>query len=221
MTPRAPSVCRVGAREEEEHAGMGPVRDPLLRAGDPPAVLRRLGASPQRRCVGARAPVPSARRRRGLAAGKRRDEAALLLVGAEGENRKRRGARVNRNRDADAGVGSRELLEHEDVREEVGPRSPYSSGTHTPIRPRSASRVNSSRGNRCSRSHSAACGSISASANSRVSAWISRCSGASAKFISRKMLRVFRDLKVHATSRCGSGGHSPPPPNPSGAAPRQ
>ena len=57
------------------------------------------------------------------------------------------------------------------------PAPPYSSGTHVPISPSSASFANTSRGKRCSRSHAAACGSISCRANSRASAWISRCSG--------------------------------------------
>ena len=56
------------------------------------------------------------------------------------------------------------------------PAPPRSSGTQTPMSPSSAKRSYSSRGKRCSRSHSAACGSISASANSRVSVLISRCS---------------------------------------------
>ena len=61
------------------------------------------------------------------------------------------------------------------------PAPPYSSGTQTPISPSSASFVKSSRGKRCSRSHSAACGSICSRAKSRASAWISRCSGVSWK----------------------------------------
>ena len=56
------------------------------------------------------------------------------------------------------------------------PAPPSSSGTQTPIRPSSPSFAKSSRGKRCSRSQSAACGAISVSATSRASAWISRCS---------------------------------------------
>ena len=55
-----------------------------------------------------------------LAARERWDEARLLLGRAEGEQRERDGARMNRHRDADACVGTRELLEDEDVRNEVG-----------------------------------------------------------------------------------------------------
>ena len=57
------------------------------------------------------------------------------------------------------------------------PAPPYSSGTHTPISPTSASLEKTSCGKRCSRSQSAAWGAISASASSRASAWISCCSG--------------------------------------------
>ena len=46
---------------------------------------------------------------------------------------------MHRNGHPHARVGPRELLEDEDVREEVGPAPPYSSGTHTPISPSSAS----------------------------------------------------------------------------------
>ena len=55
-----------------------------------------------------------------LAARERRHEARPLLVGAVGEQRQRHRARVHRDGDADARVRARELLEHEDVREEVG-----------------------------------------------------------------------------------------------------
>ena len=54
-----------------------------------------------------------------LAARERRHEPRALLVAAEGEQRQRAGRGVHRDRDADAGVRARELLEHEHVREEV------------------------------------------------------------------------------------------------------
>ena len=63
------------------------------------------------------------------------------------------------------------------------PAPPYSSGMQTPMKPSSASLPNSSRGKPCPRSHSAAFGSISACANSRASAWISRWSAESSKSI--------------------------------------
>src|SRR6185437_13777571 len=56
------------------------------------------------------------------------------------------------------------------------PAPPYSSGTHAPIRPIPASFPKSSRGKWWSRSQVDAFGSISARANSRVTAWISRWS---------------------------------------------
>ena len=58
-----------------------------------------------------------------LAARERRHEARALLVGAELEDRQRARGRVHRDRDADAGIRARELLEHQDVREEVGARA--------------------------------------------------------------------------------------------------
>ena len=65
------------------------------------------------------------------------------------------------------------------------PAPPYSSGTQTPINPTCASLAKTSCGKRCSRSQSAACGAISASATSRASAWISCCSAVRSKFIVR------------------------------------
>ena len=56
------------------------------------------------------------------------------------------------------------------------PAPPSSSGTQTPIRPSSPSFVKTRAGKVWSRSQAAACGAISASANSRASAWIARCS---------------------------------------------
>ena len=58
-----------------------------------------------------------------LAARERRNEASALLVGPERENRQRDRARVHRDRHPHAGVGARELLQHEDVREKVGARA--------------------------------------------------------------------------------------------------
>ena len=52
-----------------------------------------------------------------------RHEARALLLGAEGQDRQRRGARVHGDCHADPRVGARELLEHEDVREEVRART--------------------------------------------------------------------------------------------------
>ena len=119
---RASPPRLVGAREEQERAGERAVGDPLLRAGDVPAVRRPLGLRDQRARVGARAGLGQRERADRLAARERRHEARALLLGAEGEQRQRAGGRVHRDRDADARVGTRELLEREDVREEVRPR---------------------------------------------------------------------------------------------------
>ena len=127
-----------------------------------------------------------------LAPRERRHEARPLLLGAEREQRQRRRARVHRDRHADARVGARELLEHEDVRQEVG------AGAAVLLRAR---RRPSGRARRASRRRPAgsgardpspaACGSISCRAKSRVSPWISFCSG--------------DELEVHARTIVGAG----------------
>src|SRR5919204_4597638 len=92
---------------------------------------------------------------------------------------------------------------------------PYSSGMQTPISPSSASSGKSSRGKRCSRSQSPACGSIFSFATSRASAWISRCSSESPKSIGGHYSRgVVRSLAAAACilallAGCGSGGAPP------------
>ena len=134
-------------------------------------------ARPQRARVGARLGLGQRERADQLAARERRHEAGALLVGAEGEDRERDGARVHGHRHPDAGVGARELLEHEDVREEVGARPAVLLGdadAHQPELGELAEelfrevvlavplgRVRLDLGR----------------ANSRASAWISRCSG--------------------------------------------
>ena len=99
---------------------MAAVRDPLLRAAQPPAVAVGYSRRPQRAGIRSRVglgeregPDRAARREAG-------NETLPLLVAAEREDRERHGARVHRDRDADSCVRSRELLEHEDVGEEVG-----------------------------------------------------------------------------------------------------
>ena len=57
------------------------------------------------------------------------------------------------------------------------PAPPSSSGTQTPSSPSSPSFATTSRGSGARGPTAAACGTISASANSRASAWIARCSG--------------------------------------------
>src|SRR5262245_30002008 len=80
------------------------------------------------------------------------------------------------------------------------PAPPYSSGMQTPIRPSSASFPNSSRGKPCSRSHCDAFGSISACANSRASAWISRWSAESSNCIGG---RVYGAKFAYSRARFG------------------
>ena len=112
---------RIGAGEEEERAGVLRRRDELLRAGDPPAAVlaRRRGA--QGAGVGSRLGLGQREGADQLAARERRHEARPLLLGAEAEQRQRHRARVDGDRHADARVAARELLDHEHVREEVGP----------------------------------------------------------------------------------------------------
>ena len=110
---------RIGAREEEECAGVLGGRDELLRAGDPPAAVlaRRRGA--QGAGVGSRLGLGQREGADQLAARERRHEARALLVGTEAQQRQRHGARVDGDRDADTRVAARQLLDHEHVGEEV------------------------------------------------------------------------------------------------------
>ena len=77
------------------------------------AVRSEAASEPASGSVSANAPIFSPR-------ASERHEPRSLLVGAEGEDRQRDGARVHRDRDADPRVAPRQLLEHEDVRDEVG-----------------------------------------------------------------------------------------------------
>ncbi len=58
-----------------------------------------------------------------LAARERRHEPGALLLRPETQERQRHRARVDGDGHADARVAARELLEHEDVRDEVGARA--------------------------------------------------------------------------------------------------
>ena len=95
------------------------------------------------------------------------------------------------------------------------PAPPYSSGTQTPISPSSAERGRAAPAeSRASRSHAAACGSISASANSRASAWISRCSGRQLEVHGGQTIRmrlVAILLAVAVLTACG--GHKTASPS--------
>ena len=118
-----PRRVGVGAGEEQERRGVLAVRDPLLGAGDRPAVAVLLGLRAKRAGIGAGFGLGQREGADALATRERRDEARPLLVGAESEDRERASARVHRDRDANAGVGTRELLEHENVGQEVGARA--------------------------------------------------------------------------------------------------
>ena len=166
---------RIGTREEDERPGARAVRDPLLRAVEHPAVAVRLRGRPQRAGVGA-----------GARLGER--ERSELLTARERWHERERAARRCRKRGSGSVVAlvctatvtptpasARESSSSTRTYErKSAPAPPYSSGTHTPMSPSSASFGKSSSGKRCSRSQSAAFGTISASANSRVSAWIAR-----------------------------------------------
>ncbi len=99
-----PGRVGVGTGEQDERARVATVRDPLLRAGDAPAVPVRLRARAQGAGVGAGLRLREGERADRLPSRERRHEARPLLVAAEAQDRERRGARVHRDRDADARV---------------------------------------------------------------------------------------------------------------------
>ena len=88
---------------------------PVIR---PSATRLRIApaSDPEPDSVSANAPISSPGRQR-------RHQPLDLLGRAVGEQRQRARARVHGDGHADAGVGARELLEHEHVGEEVGPRA--------------------------------------------------------------------------------------------------
>ena len=93
---------------------------PVIRQPSPLGVGRASAATPASEpasgSVSANAPISSPR----ASGGTKRARCSSV---PKREQRQRRRARVHRDRHADAGVGARELLEHEDVREEVGARA--------------------------------------------------------------------------------------------------
>ena len=122
-TPRAPAVAG-SVRAKRRNV---PARDPFVihcfEPVDPPAVAVRLGRRPQRARVRPRSGLGERERADLLPSGERRHEACALLLGPEAQDRERRRARVHGDRDPHARVRPRELLEHEDVREEVRARA--------------------------------------------------------------------------------------------------
>src|SRR3954447_8502780 len=102
------------AREDEERGGVRAVRAPLLGAADAPAGRPRAHG----RRVRARAGLGQRERADLLAGGQRMDVRRAVF-----EQRQRARAGVDGDGDADARVGARELLQHEDVAQEVRPRT--------------------------------------------------------------------------------------------------
>ena len=102
---------------------MAPVRDPLLGAAQSPAVAVRHRPGAERAGIGPRARLRECERAEHPSRRELRHEPPSLLLGAEREDRERRGARVHGHGDADARVGARQLFEHEDVRDEIRARS--------------------------------------------------------------------------------------------------
>ena len=102
---------------------MAPVRDPLLGAAQSPAVAVRHRPGAERAGIGPGARLRECERAEHPSRRELRHEPPSLLLGAEREDRERRGARVHGHGDADARVGARQLFEHEDVRDEIRARS--------------------------------------------------------------------------------------------------
>ena len=115
---------RVGAGEDEERAGVAAVRDPLLRAAQPPAVAVRdrsaCGASPRP----SRRRARSARRRRARGPDARSGTKRCCCSAVPWARIGRVAALVcTATVTPTPGVGARELLEHEHVGEEVRARA--------------------------------------------------------------------------------------------------
>ena len=119
------------ARKDDERRGEGAVRDPLLGARD--AVVH--GARAHRPRVGARAGLGQRERGQLLPARQHGDVLGDLRLAAVVEDRQRARAGVDGDRHADACVGSRKLLQHEHVGQEVRARTAVLLGhadTHQP-----------------------------------------------------------------------------------------
>ena len=112
----------------------------------------------------------------------------LLLVGAEGQDRVDAEPDGGLERDAHRLVDAADLLDREAEAGEVAVLAaapPYSSGAVSPNSPSSPIFCTTSTGKWWSRSHCAACGAISASANSRTVRRNSSCSRDSSKLMGR------------------------------------
>ena len=120
-TPRAPGVSgSVRAKRRNVPAASAVEMNCFAPAMcHPPS--SRVGGRAQCAGVGSRLGLGQREGADQLAARQRRHEARPLLLGPEAEQRQGHGARVHGDRDADTRVAARELLDHEHVREEVGP----------------------------------------------------------------------------------------------------
>ena len=172
---------RIGAGEDEERAGVGAVRDPLLRARDVPAAGDALGARDERAGVrpgaglGQREGAEHARR--APAAARSRSRCSSVPNASSGSVAADVWTATVTPTPASARESSSSTRAYETKSAPAPPEASGNAHAHQPELRRASRRRRS--GNRCSRSQSAAYGSISARANSRVSAWISRCSGLS------------------------------------------
>ena len=123
LTPRAPGVSGSVRAKSRNVPACSAVEMhcfvPVMRQPSPFAlggVRSEPASEPASASVSANAPISSPR----ASGGTNRDRCSSV---PKREDRQRHGARVHADRHPDARVGARELLEHEDVREEVRARA--------------------------------------------------------------------------------------------------
>ena len=107
----------VGARPHDRDIGDAAVRDPLLGAVQHPVVPVAARAGAHRRGVRPEIRLRETEAANHPAAGQPRDEAVLLLLRAEGEDRVHDQGALHRDHAADAGIAALQLLHHEPVRD--------------------------------------------------------------------------------------------------------
>ncbi|GJE69686.1 hypothetical protein CHKEEEPN_1215 [Methylorubrum podarium] len=117
-----PPGIRVGDGEDDRYAGVLARGDELLRPGDHPPVPRAAGAGPQGRSVGAGAGFGQAERSQMLAAGQGLEEALLLLLGAEFQDRHAAHRVVDAHDGRDGAVAGGDLLDGQGVGDVVDGR---------------------------------------------------------------------------------------------------
>ena len=135
-TPFGPGVSGSVRAKSSTVPREAAVRDPLLGAGDRPAVPVCDGGRAQR--AGIRAGLGLGQREGAdrLAARERRDEPAALLVGAEGEDRQASTALVCTATVTPTPASARESSSSTRMYErKSAPAPPYSSGMQTPMQP--------------------------------------------------------------------------------------